>query len=362
MQRVWYRKSAGCWYATFTEDGRQKQLRLVKGPHDRRHKKLAEQKLLDELKARPAARDSSAKKAPDWLTVRGVLKGFLRFSKKHHEPTSYAWYRNFFRSFARLFGNLRVSQLARKHVSRWLETAGYNPTSANRAVGAIKAAFNWAVAEEHIPGNPIAHVKKPRGLVRDRVLTPEERQLILGSIRDERFRNFVEAMTLTGCRPGEVAKVAPEHVELTRGVWVFPKHKTVKKTGKPRVVYLCPEAIELTRRLLKEHPDGPLFRNTRGHPWTRNAIRIRFRNLRRKHPELKGVIAYTYRASFATDALEAGVPDTTVSTLLGHVGGTGTLHRFYARLAHKVDHLRDAAARATQDRPPAGDGPPGSGA
>jgi hypothetical protein len=58
--------------------------------------------------------------------------GFL----EHHAPTTYAWYKNFPKSFARLFGKLRVSELAKKHVRRWLEKSGYNPTSQNRGVDA----------------------------------------------------------------------------------------------------------------------------------------------------------------------------------------------------------------------------------
>jgi hypothetical protein len=47
----------------------------------------------------------------------------------------------------------------------------YNPTSASKAIGALKRAFNWAVEEEHLPRNLIAHVRKPKSLVRDRTLT-----------------------------------------------------------------------------------------------------------------------------------------------------------------------------------------------
>jgi integrase len=246
-------------------------------------------------------------------------------------------------------------------VKTWLKEKSYNPTSQNRAISAVKRAFNWAVEEEHIARNPVGHIRKPTSLERDRVLTTEERQLILPSIKDECFRDFLAGMSLTGCRPGEVARVAAEGIDLERGLWTFEKHKTAKKTGRPRVVYLCPEALELTRRLLAKNPVGPIFRNTRGMPWTRNAIRVRFRNLRDKHPELKGVIAYTYRSSFATDALEAGVPDATVSALLGHTN-TATLHKFYARLSHKVDHLKEAAAKATQDRQGARVAPPDNAA
>lgn len=152
MQRVWHRKFDGYWYATFSEDGGQKQLKLLKGPGDKAHKKLAEQKLIEELKVRKPAKRKSA---PDWLTVNGVLKGFLRFSRKTHERPTYEWYRYLYRSFNRVCGRFRVNELRKKHVHRWLDKSGYNPTSQNRALGAVKRAFNWAVEQEHIPENPI---------------------------------------------------------------------------------------------------------------------------------------------------------------------------------------------------------------
>ena len=79
MQRVWHRKFDGCWYATFTEGDGQNQIKLLKGPKDRATKKLAEELLVKELKP------SKKKSAPDWLLVNGVLRGFLRHSKKNHE-------------------------------------------------------------------------------------------------------------------------------------------------------------------------------------------------------------------------------------------------------------------------------------
>lgn len=50
------------------------------------------------------------------------------------------------------------------------------------------------------------------------------------------------------------------------------------------VVYLTPPMVKLCTRLAAEHPEGPLFLNSRGKPWTRNAIRCRFRTLRKRFP------------------------------------------------------------------------------
>ena len=163
-------------------------------------------------------------------------------------------------------------------------------------------------------------------------------------------------MTLTGCRPGEIARVTAADVNLDQGVWVLARHKTAKKTGKPRIIYLPPEAVELTRELMAKYPTGPLFINSRGKPWTRNAVRIRFRNLRKKFPELKGIVAYSYVRASAPTPSKPGVPDATVAALLGHTG-TATLHRFYNRLSGRVGHLKDAAETATRPKPAAGEPP-----
>jgi integrase len=167
------------------------------------------------------------------------------------------------------------------------------------------------------------------------------------SARRGPFREFVQALQETGCRPSEVGKVEAANVDLAAGLWVLPEHKTKKKTGKSRLVYLTPAMLELTRRLMEHYPTGQLFRNSRGKPWTRNAIRCRFRNLRATLPHLKGVVSYAYRHSFVTDALENGVGVAQVAELLGHTS-TDMVMSHYQHLREKREHLKQAAIQATR--------------
>jgi len=134
-------------------------------------------------------------------------------------------------------------------------------------------------------------VKKPPQTSRSRILTQAERKEILDAIPDEHFRQFVFAMQETGARPSEVRRVTANNVNLELGIWVFFDHKTMKKTGKPRVIYLTPAMVDLSRQLMEKYPEGPLFRGPRSkRGFTRNGIRCRFRNLRRRLPHLKGVV------------------------------------------------------------------------
>jgi integrase len=173
---------------------------------------------------------------------------------------------------------------------------------------------------------------------------------VMNAIRDQAFRDFVFALQETGCRPSEVSRVTSTHADLELGVWVFPDHKTAKKTGKPRIVYLTPAMIELTKCLMAKYADGPLFRSPRGgKPFTRNNIRCRFKRLREKLPHLKCLIAYAYRHSFATDALVNGVGIAQVAELLGHTS-TDMVMRHYSHIAGNVGHMREAAMKAANHR------------
>lgn len=272
---------------------------------------------------------------------------FLDYSEKHHEPATYSSYQTFLQDFCDLYGTLLAKDLKPLHVTRWLDAHPGWKGSRRNAVVAVKRAFNWADAEGVLQPNPIKAVKKPPQRHRDRVLTPEERREILAAIKDEAFRNFVLAMMETGARPGEVRSVTAAHVNLDLGIWFFKEHKTAKRTGKPRIIYLNEATVELTRKLVALYPEGPLFRGPRSKcGFTRNGVRCRFRNLRAKLPKLAGVISYTARHSFATQALINGVGIAHVAELMGHVDTT-MVSQHYSHLAGNVQHMREAAMRAT---------------
>ena len=135
-------------------------------------------------------------------------------------------------------------------------------------------------------------------------------------------------------------------IDLDVGTWTFDKHKTAERTGKPRVVYLTPAMVDLCRRLVAENPEGPIFLNTKGRSWNRNSIRCRFRNIRAKLKLDDGVVAYALRHTYITDGLANGVPIADMAELVGHAS-TEMISKHYSHLNQKIEHLRNAACRAT---------------
>jgi integrase len=280
------------------------------------------------------------------LQVATVCDLFLDYSLTNNSPSSYRTHRHFLQAFCTGYGRFNVSDLKPFHINRWVDGKKSWKGAKRHAIVSVKRVFSWAEQQGLIATNPIRSVKPPRMNRRERVLSADERKLILGSTKDQAFRDFLTAMLDTGCRPSEVAAVTAADVNPELGVWILKEHKTAKKTGKPRIIYLSPAMLDLSKKQIEKYPKGPLFPNTRGKPFSRNSWRCRFKRLRKRHPCLAGVVCYSLRHTYATDALVNGVGIAQVATLLGHTD-TKMVASTYSHIAANVAHMREAAARAT---------------
>lgn len=370
----WFRKSKNAWYVEY----RGRQVRLGRHPDGAPAPRKSRngtwnapeeiRKAFHEL----MSADPVALPKPARLTVARLAGLFLESICPYAEPPerpkvrreknlpcpplkdhpaytekSYWWYRDYLSDFARAFGHLLAKDVRELHVERWLDAHPRWTSSRRCAVTALKRLFSWADKKGVLQPNPVKGVEKPAAVSRARTLSREGRAEILAAIPDEQFRSFVEAMQESGARPSEVARVEAADINLEMGVWVLHRHKSGRKTGRPRVVYMTERLKAIVRPLMAKHPDGPIFRGPRyGRPFGRQGICSRFRRLRKKLPHLKDAIAYAYRHSFATDALVSGVPIAQVAELLGH-RSTEMVTRHYGHLADQVQHMRDAARKAT---------------
>jgi integrase len=330
--KPWFRKFDGWWYVEI----RGKQTKLAKGKDNR----------AEAVKQFHLLMTGTKPVAPKSLTTEEVCDHFLRHSEREHEPETFDWHKHYLQSFCDRCGSLKSCDLIPFHLTSWLDANEWK-AARRHATGVVKRAFAWCKEQGLLSADPFESVSVPKGGKRERVLSEDERKEILAAIKDQNFRDFVFAMQETGCRPGEVRKVTAEHVNLDVGIWLLGKHKTAKQTQKPRVVYLTPAMVELCHKLVAKNPEGPIFRGPRGNtPYSKNAVRIRFRRLREKLPHLAGVVAYSYRHTFCTDALVNGVGIAQVAELMGHTS-TDTVTSVYSKLSAQVAHLREAAKKAT---------------
>ena len=204
-------------------------------------------------------------------------------------------------------------------------------------ITALKAAFNWAVDEELISANPVARLKKPspRSRGADNRLTEAQFQRVLARVTP-RFRDFLVALNDTGARPGEVAQVTAADYHPDLHAWVLATHKT-DRTGKKKTIHLTPRVEELVLRLSKEHPEGPIFRNRLGKPWTTGTLAKYFERVR-EDLGLGNVTPYAVRHKFGTEFLLEGG---TYAQLKEFMGSTvAVLEKHYGHLDEHPEATR----------------------
>lgn len=328
--KPWFRSDKNTWYATV--DGKKVSLG-VRGRNSKAEALKAWHRLMAD--GRPAP-DTRAE-AP---TVMALITAFLTHAEDRLKPSTIRGYRDFLQSFAEQFGNIRADRLLPTQAESYSRKATWSNSTRHDFLSALSVAFRWAERTGLLPSNPVRHLSKPpmesRGVT---VLVDDDAHGKLIEAAPTYFKPFLLLLHLTGARPGEIAAITAENFNEDKGLVRLKEHKT-SRHGKNRVIFLLPDAVALLKELKAKHGTGHLLRNRVGLPYTKNAIVHMMASLRKK-TGVRGVTAYLYRHSFATDALAAGVPDAQVAELLGH-SGTTMLHRHYSHLTAKSRVLRTA--------------------
>lgn len=243
----------------------------------------------------------------------------------------------------------------------------WGPTTQRNCVVGLIAAFNWAVKGGMIQKNPVAGIERPAGSSRGAEsligTTPEEveqnHQRIMSIVRPH-WKPFIQALKDTGARPSEIAAVKAEDFRPDMGAFLFHKqvsrkgdrfsHKTAKV--KDRVIFLTGPTLDTVKELVKKLPRGPLFRRKNNKAFDRVTIVGRFVKLQ-KRLQMPALTAYSYRHTFATDMLKAGMDVDSLAELMGNSPNVIRLH--YSHLLADTKGLR---AKLERFKTVAGNGNP----
>ncbi len=274
-----------------------------------------------------------------------LVDEFLDWCEKHRAPDTYRWYKDRLNSFCKTIpSDLTTDQLKPHHVQKWVDDYAVTLASGSQRnlIASIKRAMKWAEEQGYIERSPLTHMRKPGCGRREQVVTPEQYDKLLTRAKDQEFKDLLIVTWETGCRPQESLRVEARHVDVAGSRWVFPPSESKGKRV-PRVIYLTPKALDITKRLMEKHPTGTLFRNTSGVAWTPYATNCRFRYAK-KTVGVK-VSLYAMRHTFATRALLRGLDAITVATLLGH-SDTSTLSRVYQHVSQNPEYLQTQLQKA----------------
>jgi len=383
--KPWFWKERQSWYVTIR--GQRKNL----GPNKKEALEEFHKLMSKPHEARPIRAD----------LVVVVIDQFLDWVQKHRAEATFLWYQGPLQLFAHRHPNLVVSELKPFHVQQWIDSyANLASGSKRNYARTIVRTMAWAEEQGLVDRSPVARFKKPKGGTRETVISPEEYQTILTAVPNHLFRDLLTFAWETGARAKECLAIEKRHVDLPTHRIVFPVDEE-KMRRAPRIIYLTDAAEEIVRRLVLQHPSGPIFRNTSGVAWTTEAVNCAFVALQirtglramkeegftlseeeiqqkiatlktncrakgkvvRKTAEalrdeakrkLRNVAACSrakklcltvFRHSFCHRLLKSGVDALTVSVLMGHADPS-MIAKVYSHLSHAPQYLRDALRKA----------------
>jgi integrase len=330
---IWWRESESCWYTTHR--GKQERLDPDKG-----RARLLFHRLKGEWPA-----DSEEGEAA--LTLGQVQALYLDYLKAECAPGSLATRSTYLEDFVNHIGaDTEAATLRKHHLTSWLRThPNWAPGTQRLAQSVIAAAVGYAHTEEYLEFNPYAGLRLPQAGRRDQLITGPEFKRWLPAIGTEHLRYFIRFLASTGCRAfSEAARLSASNYNSPGRVFTLEQHKTRKKTGKPRRIYVDEDIHTMVLALSALYPTGPLFRSGQtGKAWKPDAVR---RGLLRAccKANLPEITPHVLRHSYITKQLLAGRSVELVAELTGT--SPEMIHRVYSHLDKRPEALQAAASIA----------------
>ncbi len=244
--------------------------------------------------------------------------------------------------YGHLIARVPLNKLKAAQIRKWRNELGGVKASKNRTMTWLKAALNFAVAEDRVNAAAAQQWKKVKPHKdadgrREIYLDLDQRRALLKACSGG-ARDMVEATALTGARPGELASATRSQFDARTGLMTFKG-----KTGERRVP-LSPPALELFKRLAKNKlPNAHLFTADDGKPWANCTWARPVRDAAAKAKLPKGTVLYTLRHSFITETLLAGMATLEVAKLSGT--SLPMIEKNYGKLVTEV--ARERLAQVT---------------
>lgn len=279
------------------------------------------------------------------MTTREIVCAYLRHCEIEHVhcPEARAARVSLLDQFAAECSDRPVEELKPYHLTDFIEARSKWRSVATRRSRAnyVRACFQWAADQERISRNPFLSVRYTDSERRPDL--PDATLDLVARLANKRYESALRFLRLTGCRLSELCNALWPDVDLAKGVWTIPRHKSRRYTGKPKRVALVPEAVDLLLALPEPH-QGPIFLNTRDTPWTRRTLGQHLRRLKIRHGIEGKATLHGIRHTFGTQAVANGAPIKLVAKQLGHSTVTVT-ERYYCDLDGEMDAVRDAASK-----------------
>lgn len=260
-----------------------------------------------------------------------ALLGHFLLAKKveGRSPRTLEWYQEALEAFERFCScqgfDPNPTKVTSLHIRMWLahiQETGVSKSTLNSRFRALRAFFNWCVAEAIVDRSPMSNIHTPSvGRIVIPVFSPEHVKALLylcppNTWWGARDRAIILTLLHTGVRLSELTGL-----ELSDLYFTSDCVRVRGKGDKERTIYLAPEPQQAILRYLRHRSDDAthLGLSRQGMRLTSNAVQQLIRDLGRK-AGLKGVrcSAHTFRHTFAVNFLKAGGSLRHLQEIMGH--------------------------------------------
>ncbi len=297
---------------------------------------------------------------PQQITVRQLADDWLHTISATMRPSTLDGYEQKLRLACQWIGDQRITRITGRMLTdlyrRMLDR--YAAQSVVHAHRVLHRMFGDAVRWQLLDRNPAVEASPPR-LTRRRldVWTAGQVSQFLEATVGHRCESLFRLAVTTGMRRGELLGLRWPHVDLDRGrvdvvaatvmVRGRPQTSEPKTSAGRRRISLDPDTVRLLADYRdRQQSDRDFFAGTYqegqwvfcwedGRPWSPDWVSKQFRALIRQ-TDLPPIRLHDLRHSWATLALDAGVPAKVVADRLGHAGIAITLD-LYTHHSEELD-------------------------
>lgn len=241
---------------------------------------------------------------------------------------------------------VKLGKLSKTQMFGWRSRVlAYNPdrSSFNRNITPLRSALNLSREEGKIASDqawlvalrPFTDKELEAQRERSRTLTlePDDRRKLIEKASEE-ARPFLKALALLPMRPGEIAALRVEHLNVREGALKILSGKT-----KARTIPLPSQALAHLKACAHgKLPSAWLVARADGSQWKKEAWRDEVKAAAKKAKLPRAVVAYTLRHSLITEVVIAGFDLFTIAKISGT--SVRMIEKHYGHL--QQEHARKA--------------------
>ena len=295
----------------------------------------------------------------------------LEYKRNRVKNTTYNEYQKYYNSMLKKFiGDKKLVDIRVDHIQKmyneWVEKE-YASSSIKVVSSVLNGSFKQAVKNGLIERNPVELADKPRSEKRKRKapMTKEQQRLFMEYARESYLYNLFEVMLRTGMRSGEIRGL--KYIDIDKRNKVIHVRRTLVYIEKQGYFENTPKSqssirdIPLTKETLSfldrqkdfwgtgiRNIKGYIFCNELGQELSRDRVQSEIdritKCIREIKPDFPDLTPHTFRHTFATRAIEAGMQPQVLKTIMGH----STLSMTMDLYSHVLPDVKQEAMKAIE--------------